>query len=352
MLRLLFLLILAQVFGGPALASSAHSSAPPTIYPWPMEQLRGNQSYSSNFGQYQWLGARYFHAGLDILAVPGQPLWSPVSGKIEGGYYSYKDEAHGHYYLNKTWVPLYTVLENPGPHAVNDFQFEVALITPEGWRLEFHHVDPKTLPQHIVSAILKNETVEAGALLGFVKFLDVTEFGVPYTHIHYNVVSPEGVHLNPQAFAPKVADTTPPKIHMVLAGPLGRCTSGVGDTYKVISPNNPLIDERELLVKASDHMDENSIPQALTKLRAEFVGHPSVELDFSWSLLDHANQPIEVHTVFHKQFCVAAGSDRPFPMLGSTISDFYYRIPIPSGYNGHIKITVGDFAGNETPLEL
>lgn len=315
-------------------------------YPWPLEFKRGADQFSSNFGQYQWLGARYFHAGLDILAVPGQPLWSPTRGKIEGGFYEYKDSPHGHYYLKKQWLPLAEALRAQGPQTWSDFQFEVAIVTEEGYRLELHHVDPHTLPQDIRQAILQGQEIEAGVIVGFVKFLDVTEFGTNYTHIHYNVVSPEGIHLNPQAFSPSLPDTRAPQIHGVFAGPLRACNTGLGDVYKAISPNNPVTDERELLVRASDLLDGNRIAQAPTRFKAHFSGHKSYEVDFSYSLLGSDLQPLPVHDIYQREFCIDAGPERPFQMRGSTIQSFYFRVPIPPGFSGTAVLELGDFQGN------
>jgi len=322
------------------------------LWPLPSAENLTHPHFGANFPQAQWMGAHYFHAGLDLIADHGTPVQATVSGFIEAGYYSYEDRPHGHYYLNKTFIPLRETLSSNHGKDIHPFRFEVAIIDNDGFRHEYHHIDPSSLSVELRGKILRRGRVQKGETIGNVMGISEIEPGRTYDHIHYNVVSPSGIHLNPMLFTPAVPDQSPPTIQNVYYSLNKKCQTGIGDlfgsTQELVPGGTDLI-----LIKASDRIEGNPFSLGLHKFSVTYSRAPlnSFSYDFIQDLF-LIDELIDYRKVYHKRFCLEAGMDRPIQIQGSTNREFYYRVPVPEGYAGEIEVSVEDFVGNRAEKTL
>lgn len=331
----------------PVSAATAPLDHPWQNLPWPIELNRWPHQFGPNFGQFQDLGSRYFHGGQDILSFPGAEVRTPVGGVLGGGYYSYRDLPTGH--SEKSLVTLREHLEDGTEAPWGKRFFEVSVTTDEGYRLEFHHVDPENLPEEIRQGIFNGTRVSAGAVVGFVIDFDHEEFGVSYDHIHYNVYSPDNHPINPMQISAAIEDTRPPQISLIGYGGKDRCRSHLGEFFDLYGPSTQFIpsDSGYLVVQVSDHLDNNSISQGPTMFEVEFVGHSKVTYDFRNSLFDEIGEPYNIRQMFQEDMC-AGVPDVALPIAGSSFSQSYLKVAIPREFSGTAVIRAGDFAGNSS----
>ena len=288
----------------PASAATAPLDYPWQNLPWPIELNRWPHQFGANFGQFQDLGSRYFHGGQDILSFPGADVRTPVAGTLGGGFYSYRDLPNGH--TQKNLVSLKEHLENGVEPPWGNRYFEVSVTTPEGYRFEFHHVDPLNLPENVRQGIINGAWISAGEVVGHVVNFEHEEYGVRYDHIHYNVYGPDDRPLNPLLFTKSLKDTTPPVISLVGYGGEDRCRSQLGQFYHLHGPSTEFIpsDSGNLVVQVSDLIDGNIISQGPTFFSVEFVGHSSVVYDTRVSLFDAFGFPYDIKQMFQEEMCV------------------------------------------------
>ena len=126
-----------------------------------------------------------FHHGLDLPAAAGSIVVAPVGGKVQTRYY----------YRVQT-----------------DYTYEIAIITPEGLRWEFHHIDPGTIPEEIERLADEGGSVTAGTVIG--RIYDASEIDIE-PHVHINVIDTDGIYLNPQAYLPDIGDKVAPVIESI-----------------------------------------------------------------------------------------------------------------------------------------
>src|SRR6185312_1912041 len=135
------------------------SSALPAEHslPWPVRFQDAEHTLGNVMNQYQPFGDPYYHGGDDLRVDAGAGVSAPVAGRLEAGAYSYAARADGS--LEKYWKPW--------PQTGDPTYFEVAVISDDGLRFEFHHVDRDSLPAAIVAKLdAGGGRVEKGELLG------------------------------------------------------------------------------------------------------------------------------------------------------------------------------------------
>lgn len=343
--RYFFLLAFTVLWMTPAFAG-----LPTKVYPWehldwPVDLQRWPHQLGPNFGQFQDLGSRYFHGGQDILSFPGAEIRTPVSGVLGGGFYSYKDLPSGH--SEKRLVGLDDYLEGRGEPKWGKRFFEVSVTTPEGYRFEFHHVDPDSLPRNILQGILRADNVYAGEIVGHVIAFDHQAFGVDYDHIHYNVFSPENNPINPMQVSKKLKDTSAPRITLLGYGGKQSCRNHLGQFFKLHGPSTEFVPSNSgfLVVQVSDLIDGNIIAQAPTVFSVEFVGHSRVVYDFRHNLFDAEGHPYDIRKMFQEDMCVGL-PEMAIPVPGSTFKQSFMKVKIPENFSGRAIIRASDFAGN------
>jgi hypothetical protein len=171
--------------------------------PWPVPFLDNKEPIGNSMIQFQNYGFAYYHGGDDLLSKDQYWVTTPVSGWLEGGHYGYSGNPDGS--MTKHWIPW--------PNSGDEMYFELAIITDEGLRFEFHHVDRQTLPAETIAALNKGRVrIEAGTKIG-----KVVDWGSYYDHVHYNIVTPEGLRINPEFVSEMIPDNQEPEVEGIYA---------------------------------------------------------------------------------------------------------------------------------------
>ncbi len=322
-------------------SSSLTRALTPQDVPLPMELQFPTEQFGAVLHQFQdWSSPPYFHAGLDIRGEKNQEVLAPVSGTIEAGYYSYVDEVDGR--STKYFLPLSDVLAGKGEPPWGKSYFEIAITNANGFRFELHHIDPDLLSESIKTRILQGGFVFAGERVGHLVEWNRFLWGVKFHHLHYNVVSPTGIYLNPLKISNPIEDSLPPEI-VAIYSPIfpGPC----GSSFPRLDPNNPLEalpNKGYLVVETFDQISGGKERLAPAKLQADFVHHPSFQWDFSYSLESPSGQRPNITKMHLYYLCDQKG----YVQLATRSHQFYYIVPLPNGYAGPVTITVSDPSGN------
>jgi hypothetical protein len=291
---------------------------------WPVPFLDEGRTIANAMAQFQPFGSPYIHGGCDLRTQPGAPITSPVRGALEAGHYGYEQNDDGS--LTKFW--------RPWPQDGDATYFELAVVTPDGLRFEFHHVDRSSLPEGIVLRLNRgNARVEAGEVMGFV--LRWPGFN-SYDHLHYNVILADGTRLNPEHLSAPLLDTLPPEI-------LG--LFGVFNEGAVVDGLQFETTPAEIVVHTQDKKNGN--PYSQPPVRVLFKGtEGSVGWDFSEALRGPDGGFPAIWSLFRESLRTPNGrrlrTEGGYGMGASLI-----RVPVPKNYAGDFQLILEDIAGNQ-----
>lgn len=314
---------------------------------WPTALSESEFKLGPNLHQYQKFPGldEYFHEGVDVVGEPFQKIYAPVSGYIDAGYYAYETLPDGS--SKKSYISINDFEgKNPGPEYWGPKYFEVSITDVHGNRFEIHHVDRRILPLEIRRAVKENAFILQGVLVGNITPWPNKVLGADYNHIHYSVLSPEGVQLNPYWFSQKIKDTTPPKVSTVYYQLKRSCPESGRVMHHFVSSLKPGDRPTHIIIKAKDLIDENHFPQAPTKISAQFSNGESYKQDFSYSMMVES-QHVNIHDLYTDKICLGPKSD-VFILKASDNFDFSFKVPLPENFSGTASITFSDFSGNET----
>lgn len=165
-------------------------------YGWPfafdqMGHLNSSyQLYSSD------LTDAYFHHGIDMLADAGTQVRTPCTGQVVNiENYSYPAELY----------------------------WEVAILDPEGYVWQYHHLQQSSIPQAVHQAFTAYQAdhvnggfIASNAHIGNIVPWPVESFGFTFNHIHLNILASGDIYLNPLEFLDNTyVDTQAPQIQKV-----------------------------------------------------------------------------------------------------------------------------------------
>lgn len=296
---------------------------------WPVLFQDQAHSLGNSMAEYQPYGTPYWHGGCDLRVDEGADVKAPVAGRIEAGHYSYAMKPDGS--KDKYWKPW--------PQTGSDTYFEVAVIADDGTRYEFHHVNRQTLPQRIVDLLnAGGGRVEAGELLGHaIRWAD----GV-YHHIHYNVIAPGGVILNPEYFSQLIPDHQKPAVRGVYA---------VMSSGQVKEFGNGEFSERpaEFVVAVSDNKDVNTYVQPPSRAELKFASGEKSGWDFRFALSQAGGVFPALFDFYAKSIRTPQGVLKTSGGYGVGLS--LVRLKVPAGVVGEFTIEVGDAADNTTEFK-
>lgn len=304
--------------------------------PWPVKFRDDQRSIGNSMAEFQpFTTPPYFHGGCDLITRGQYEVYATVSGKIEAGHYSYSTNPDG----------SMTKFFKPWPQTGSEVYFEIAIITDEGVRFEFHHIDRSRLPAQIVQMLNdwasgKSVRIEKGTLIGFAH---PTAFeSMQYTHIHYNVILPDGTRVNPEAISEPLDDHLAPKIIAAYAI----------DAEKNVIPfgkgefSKPIV---EWVIAVADSVDHSvySHPPVYVSVKA-----PSGEKtiwDFRTQLLSTTGKfPVLSQFFMGSLKTPDHGVIRSEGGYGTGQS--LVRIPVPEGLRGAFQIVIADIASNASTL--
>jgi len=185
---------------------------------WP---IRGPILVGAQFHDFQnYSKVPYLHGGLDMRAPAGSVVYTPVSGRV----------AISSYRIEASRIPLkFAYVRSafrPGSDLTSKY-IEVSINTADGTNWCFRHLDPGSIPYHLLAKAGSGKPVVAGDTIG--NIVPWTEAVLPVTekfdHIHLEIIASDGSYLNPAELLQKVPDTQPPVIHGIWAVPNEETTS-------------------------------------------------------------------------------------------------------------------------------
>lgn len=310
--------------------------------------LNDQNEFSKVMQQYQDISwPAYFHGGVDIRGEAGQKVLTPVGGVVEAGYYAYNDEENGK--STKYFLSLKEALAGHSKPPWGKLFFEVAVTTPSGYRFEYHHIDPDKLPDAIFEKAQMDDQVHsaldrsipAGQVVGnLIQWPDLVQ-EVSYHHLHYNVISPTGLYINPLKISIAFDDRTPPKIKDIYAVS-SFCAQQVPQLEKHV-PGLVLQTKKFFVLNVSDLVNSNSrFPHPPARIQVIFANQSAFEYDFTQSLSDQNGLQPDLRNVYLQLQCDHSGRSR----LATSISEFFFKIPVPPQFSGPVKILIDDQNGN------
>ena len=162
------------------------------VYDWPfaLDSIGWSMQSYQDYG-----GTPYFHHGMDMMKAYGTDVFNRSGGQV----------------IN---------IENYRPGW--DLYWEVAVLDPDGYIWQYHHIDEPTIPQLIWDkfAEYQLDPVNGGFIppdtyIGDIIYWPVTSFGKRFNHIHLNILAAGGVYVNGFEFHTPLPDTVGPEIQAI-----------------------------------------------------------------------------------------------------------------------------------------
>ena len=300
--------------------------------PWPVRFIDSRHTIGNSMPQYQnYSNEAYYHGGADLRVSQSAEVYAPIDGFLQGDYYTYvTDPNTGE---DKKYI-------KPITEGGDELYFELTITSTEGFLFEFHHIDAKKLPKNIYNMILQGGgKIYRGELIGSTSIWPTSRFGERYDHIHYNLISPSGVRMNPEYYSTELIDNSSPIIKNIFA---------IYKNKKIEILNQKLTEiPEEIVVSAIDMKGENIYPLPPVFVEASWSNTLKVSLDFSQFLLDLNQSFPDIRDVYARNLRLSDG--RTFTTKGDyTNTQFLFRLKIPPTATSPITITVKDISGNKT----
>ena len=309
----------------PALPFAAHS------LPWPVAFKDARHSMGNTMAQFQPFGDPYWHGGCDLRVARRAPITAPVAGWVEAGHYDYATRPDGT--LQKFWKAW--------PETGEATYFEVAIVTDEGCRFELHHVDRSSLTAPVLDALNRGGgRIAAGEPVGRA----IAWVGMDYDHVHYNIITPTDIRVNPEHASPLLPDTLAPRVLDAWMATAGSPTvhpfaSGLPSVWGV----------HTFYLRVAEQKDSNIYvaPPALAELA--FDSGEKTTWDFRERLMTELGIAPELLGFYARSIRTTEGQTLRTEG-GYGTGPVIVRLPVPTGAKGAFKIRLADPAGNETLL--
>jgi hypothetical protein len=140
-------------------------------------------------------GTPYFHHGMDMMKVFGTNVFNRSGGQV----------------IN---------IENYQPGW--DLYWEVAVLDPDGYIWQYHHINQLTIPQYIYDKWhewqvdpINGGFIPPDTYIGDIIEWPVWSYGKQFNHIHLNILATGGVYVNGFEFHTPLPDTVGPEIQDV-----------------------------------------------------------------------------------------------------------------------------------------
>jgi hypothetical protein len=295
---------------------------------WPVRFQDARHTLGNIMNQFQPFGDPYYHGGDDLRVDAGADIAAPVAGRLEAGAYSYATRPDGS--LEKFWKPW--------PQTGDPTYFEVAVVSDDGIRYEFHHVDRETLPSRIVAKLDAGAgRVDKDELLGH-----AVEFPVAgYNHVHYNVILPDGTRVNPEYASALLPDHLAPVIlHAYSVATSGDVAEFGGGR---VAPT-----ASEFVLHVIDKQDSNVYEHPPAYARLKFDDGAETVWDFRRTLTGPSGAFPPLWDFFRESVGGPSGDFSTEGGYGTGAS--LVRLKVPAGARGPFTLEVGDVAGNVSTL--
>jgi hypothetical protein len=169
-----------------------HLPAEHGVYAWPfaLDSIGWTMQSYQDYG-----GSPYFHHGMDMMKMYGTNVYNRSGGQV----------------IN---------IENYQPSW--DLYWEVAILDPDGYIWQYHHINEPTIPQYIWDKWYEYQAdpvnggfIPADTYIGDIIEWPVWSFGKQFNHIHLNILAAGGVYVNGFEFHVPLPDTVGPEIQDV-----------------------------------------------------------------------------------------------------------------------------------------
>jgi hypothetical protein len=278
------------------------------VYDWPFSL----DSIGWNMQSYQYYGGTpYFHHGMDMMKIYGTQVINRSGGQV----------------IN---------IENYDPG--NPLYWEVAVLDPDGYIWQYHHIDRPTIPQYILNKydeyLMDPENggfIPPDTHIGDIIYWPVESFH----HIHLNILAAGGVYVNGFAFHDPLPDTNEPEIQGV----------GLLQNHQ-IHPGNEIEGDYSLYVHTRDFILGNLLGYYLPPWEISFsVDGGPVQTTWRFDTLPGgADQYAYLNDFYIEPTCGDYDCRDYYIDLGF-IPDSQFEFPVTGG-DHTVEVTVGDFAGN------
>ncbi|MGI6740020.1 MAG: Ig-like domain-containing protein [Brevefilum sp.] len=287
------------------------------VYDWPytFDQMglviQSYQNYSGG------TSSAYFHHGIDMIAPNGTQVFTRSGGQVVN-------------------------IENY--QRGNDLYWEVAILDPEGYVWQYHHVDKTTIPQliHTKFAEWRVDPDNGGYVppdthIGNIVYWPVVSMGYRFNHIHLNILAAGDRYLNTLEFHEPIEDNQAPEIQEI--GLLNGNTIVRGNT--VSSGNYGLYVRARDLFKSDvyylpPYKTEFSVDGGVWTTVWEFHDLPGGSSDTRF-----------LHDYFVPGYTKGDYNNRDFYINLGFIPGSQYQFPTAPGTHT-IDVRVWDYAGNST----
>ncbi len=188
------------------------------VYAWPfaLDSIGWSMQSYQDYG-----GTPYFHHGMDMMKMYGTNVFNRSGGQV----------------IN---------IENYRPGW--DLYWEVAVLDPDGYIWQYHHIHEPTIPDLIYDkfAEYQADPVNGGFInpdtyIGDIIEWPVWSFGKQFNHIHLNILAAGEVYVNGFEFHTQLPDSVGPQIQAI-----GLLKNGQ------IYPGNTISGSYSLYVRARD----------------------------------------------------------------------------------------------------
>jgi hypothetical protein len=239
------------------------------------------------------------------------------------------------------WIPYG---EHQGKEEARADYFEVAVIDEYGYRYEFHHVDSENLPEVVLEKLRSGQPVEAGSVVGFVKGFHSKVKGADYHHIHYNVVSPGGVRMNPEWLSELLDDSIAPS----LVGLFAKHPDG---SYREVQPGQRLnFLPAGFLVNAFDQKDDQFYIHQPHFMALEYEGRQVFAWDFEYALWQPNDERPKIFDFFQEKFKL---QEQTIYTEGDYDKfNFFNRLDPPLLGPGRVVVKIRDLSGNSAEIQF
>lgn len=308
----------------------------PNSLAWPVQFIDQRHTIGNSMPQYQnYSNEAYYHEGADLRVSQSGKVIAPVNGFLQGDYYTYVTDQ------NTGEDKKYT---KPITEGGDPLYFEITITTAEGFLFEFHHINPKSLPKVIYELVLRGGgTVSHGEVLGTAAVWPSFRFGERYDHIHYNLISPNGIYMNPEFYSNALADKSAPVIKNIFAIYKDQKVEVLDQKLK----NLPT----ELIISSIDMKGDNIYPLPPVLVEASWSENQKVGWNFTKTLLNNLGSFPDIREVFARNLRLSDG--RSFTTKGDYSNTvFLYRLKLPGTVTSPITLTVKDSSANEKKILL
>ncbi len=281
------------------------------VYAWPfaLDSIGWSMQSYQDYG-----GTPYFHHGMDMMKVYGTEVFNRSGGQV----------------IN---------VENYRPGW--NLYWEVAILDPDGYIWQYHHIDEPTIPQFIWDKWdeYQVDPVNGGFVLPDTYIGDIIEwpvwsFGKQFNHIHLNILGAGGVFVNGFEFHNALSDTVGPQIQAV-----GLLQNGQ------IHPGNDIVGSYSLYIRARDLILDDVYYLPPFEITFSVDGGPEQTTWRFDTLPGGADEYAYLNDFYVVPPTCGDYECRDYYIDLGFIPDSQFEFPCSVGEHG-VQATVRDYAGN------